>query len=72
MSDRDSLDSMTVNQLKDELASIGLSKSGKKAELVERLKPYYVVKEEVIATSFWKKTAVGPLNVWQSIGSEYV
>ena len=72
MSDRDSLDSMTVNQLKDELASIGLSKSGRKAELVERLKPYYVVKEEVIATSFWKKTAVGPLNVWQSIGSFFV
>ena len=72
MSDRDSLDSMTVNQLKDELASIGLSKSGKKAELVERLKPYYVVKEEVLATSFWKKTAVGPLNVGQSIGSLFV
>ena len=72
MSDRDSLDSMTVNQLKDELASIGLSKSGRKAELVERLKPYYVVKEEVIATSFWKKTAVGPLNVGQSIGSLFV
>ena len=72
MSDRDSLDSMTVNQLKDELASIGLSKSGKKAELVERLKPYYAVKEEVLATSFWKKTAVGPLNVGQSIGSLFV
>ena len=72
MSDRDSLDSMTVNQLKDELTSIGLSKSGKKAELVERLKPYYVVKEEVLATSFWKKTAVGPLNVGQSIGSLFV
>jgi hypothetical protein len=72
MSDIESLDSMTVNQLKDELASIGLSKSGKKTELVERLKPYYVVKEEVIATSFWKKTAVGPLNVWQSIGSFFV
>ena len=72
MSDIESLDSMTVNQLKDELASIGLSKSGRKAELVERLKPYYVVKEEVIATSFWKKTAVGPLNVGQSIGSLFV
>ena len=72
MSDIESLDSMTVNQLKDELASIGLSKSGKKAELVERLKPYYAVKEEVLATSFWKKTAVGPLNVGQSIGSLFV
>ena len=72
MSDIESLDSMTVNQLKDELASIGLSKSGRKAELVERLKPYYAVKEEVLATSFWKKTAVGPLNFGQSIGSLFV
>ena len=36
MSGAESLDSLTVNQLKDELASRGLAKSGNKAELVER------------------------------------
>ena len=72
MSDVDSLDSMTVNQLKEELGSRGLPKSGKKAELVERLHPYFTSKEDVILTSAWKRTVVGPLNLAQVTGSLFV
>ena len=72
MSGVDSLDSMTVNQLKEELASRGLPKSGKKAELVERLHPYFTSKEDVILTSAWKRTVVGPLNLAQVTGSLFV
>ena len=72
MSGVDSLDSMTVNQLKEELGSRGLPKSGKKAELIERLHPYFTSKEDVILTSAWKRTVVGPLNLAQVTGSLFV
>ena len=72
MSDLESLDSMTVNQLKDELNSRGLPKSGKKAELVERLKPYFESKDVIPLPSAWKRTVVGPLNLGQVTGSLFI
>ena len=72
MSGVDSLDSMTVNQLKDELGSRGLAKSGKKAELIERLQPHFAPKEELAHISAWKRTVVGPLNLAQVTGSFFV
>jgi hypothetical protein len=72
MSGAELLDSLTVNQLKEELASRGLPKSGKKAELVERLQPFFTSKEDVVITSVWKRAVVGPVNLSQAMGSLFV
>ncbi len=69
MSSDDSLASRTVQQLKSMLEERGLPKSGKKAELIERLNSSQEENIIELSTSFWSRNLVGQLNVAQVAGS---
>ena len=69
MSSDDSLDSRTVQELKSMLEERGLPKSGKKAELIERLNSSQEENVIELANSFWSRNLVGQLNVAQVAGS---
>ena len=69
MSKEDSLDSLTVEQLKTMLGERGLPKSGKKAELIERLNASNDEKIIELGTSVWSRTVVGQFNLAQVVGS---
>ena len=69
MSKEDSLDSLTVEQLKTMLGERGLPKSGKKAELIERLNASNDEKIIELGTSVWNRTVVGQFNLAQVVGS---
>ena len=69
MSDDVPLESLTVEQLKSMLAENNLPKTGKKAELIDRLK---VAKQENVielSTSIWSRNVIGRFNLAQSVGS---
>ena len=69
MSDDVPLESLTVEQLKSMLAEKNLPKTGKKAELIDRLK---VAKQENVielSTSIWTRNVIGRFNLAQSVGS---
>ena len=69
MSDDVPLESLTVEQLKSMLAEKNLPKTGKKAELIDRLK---VAKQENVielSTSIWSRNVIGRFNLAQSVGS---
>ena len=69
MSDDVPLESLTVEQLKSMLAEKNLPKTGKKAELIDRLK--LAKQENVIelSTSIWSRNVIGRFNLAQSVGS---
>ena len=69
MNDEVSLESMTVEQLKAMLEEKGLPKSGRKAELIERLSVSNEEKVIELSTSFWTRTVVGQFNLAQTVGS---
>ena len=69
MSKEDSFDSFTVEQLKTMLGERGLPKSGKKAELIERLNASSEEKVIELGTSVWSRTIVGQFNLAQVVGS---
>ena len=69
MSDDVPLESLTVEQLKSMLAEKNLPKTGKKAELIDRLK---VAKQENVielSTSIWSRNVIGRFNLAQSVGT---
>ena len=68
MSIDSSLDSLTVNELKLMLEERGLSKSGKKAELIERLNISEESKVIELSSSVWTRNVVGQFNVAQVTG----
>ena len=47
----------------------GLSKSGKKADLIERLSESNTENSIELATSVWTKTVIGQFNLAQTLGS---
>ena len=69
MSDDVPLESLTVEQLKSMLAEKNRPKTGKKAELIDRLK--LAKQENVIelSTSIWSRNVIGRFNLAQSVGS---
>ena len=69
MSTEDSLESLTVEQLKTLLEERGLPKSGKKAELIERLSVPDEKNVIELGTSVWSRTVVGQFNLAQTVGS---
>ena len=69
MTNERSLDSLTVGQLKVMLEERGLPKSGKKADLIERLNASNEANVIELSTSFWTRTGVGRFNVAQTVGS---
>ena len=69
MSDEVSLESLTVNQLKAMLGERGLSKSGKKADLIERLNATKEEKTIELGSSIWTRNVVGQFNLAQTVGS---
>ncbi len=69
MSIEDSLESLTVEQLKTLLEERGLPKSGKKAELIERLSVSDEENVIELGTSVWSRTVVGQFNLAQTVGS---
>ncbi len=69
MTNERSLDSLTVGQLKVMLEERGLPKSGKKADLIERLNASNEANVIELSTSFWTRTVVGRFNVAQTVGS---
>ena len=69
MSTGDSLESLTVEQLKTKLEERGLSKSGKKAELVERLRVSDEANGIELSTSFWSRQVIGQFSLAQTAGS---
>ena len=69
MSIDSSLDSLTVNELKLMLEERGLSKSGKKAELIERLNTSEESKVIELSSTVWTRNVVGQFNVAQVTGS---
>ena len=69
MSTEDSLESLTVEQLKTMLEERGLPKSGKKAELIERLSVPDEKNVIELGTSVWSRTVVGQFNLAQTVGS---
>ena len=69
MSKENTLDSLTVEQLKTMLGERGLPKSGKKAELIERLNASAEEKVIELGDSVWSRTVVGQFNLAQVVGS---
>ena len=69
MSDDVSLESLTVNQLKAMLDEKGLPKSGKKADLIQRLNATNEEKTIELGTSIWTRNVVGQFNLAQTLGS---
>jgi len=69
MSTEDSLESLTVEQLKTLLEERGLPKSGKKAELIERLSVPDEKNVIELGTSVWSRNVVGQFNLAQTVGS---
>ena len=69
MSKENTLDSLTVEQLKTMLGERGLPKSGKKAELIERLNASPEEKVIELGDSVWSRTVVGQFNLAQVVGS---
>ena len=69
MSTKDSLESLTVEQLKTLLEERGLPKSGKKAELIERLNVSNEKNVIELGSSVWSRTVVGQFNLAQTVGS---
>ena len=69
MSDDVSLESLTVNQLKAMLDEKGLPKSGKKADLIQRLNATNEEKTIELGTSIWTRNVVGQFNLAQTVGS---
>ena len=69
MSDDVSLESLTVNQLKAMLDEQGLPKSGKKADLIQRLNATKEEKIIELGTSIWTRNVVGQFNLAQTVGS---
>ncbi|MED5291473.1 MAG: SAP domain-containing protein, partial [Candidatus Thermoplasmatota archaeon] len=67
MSDEVSLESLTVNQLKAMLGERGLSKSGKKADLIERLNATKEEKTIELGSSIWTRNVVGQFNLAQTV-----
>ena len=69
MSKENTLDSLTVEQLKTMLGERGLPKSGKKAELIEGLNASPEEKVIQLGDSVWSRTVVGQFNLAQVVGS---
>ena len=69
MSKENTLDSLTVEQLKTMLGERDLPKSGKKAELIERLNASAEEKVIELGDSVWSRTVVGQFNLAQVVGS---
>ena len=69
MSEDTSFDSMTVAQLKVLLDEKGLSKSGKKSELIERLNSNVAQNTIELSSSVWTRTVIGQFNLAQTAGS---
>jgi len=69
MTDDISLESLTVNQLKAMLDEKGLPKSGKKADLIQRLNATNEEKTIELGTSIWTRNVVGQFNLAQTVGS---
>ena len=69
MSEDTSFDSMTVAQLKVLLDEKGLSKSGKKSELIERLNSNVTQNTIELSSSVWTRTVIGQFNLAQTVGS---
>ena len=69
MSDDVSLESLTVNQLKAMLDEKGLPKSGKKADLIQRLNATNEEKTIELGTSIWTRNVIGQFNLAQTVGS---
>lgn len=69
MSQAESFESMTVAELKVLLEEQGLSKSGKKAELIERLSSVNDEPKIELASSVWTRTVIGQFNLAQTVGS---
>lgn len=69
MSQAESFESMTVAELKVLLEEQGLSKTGKKAELIERLSSVNNEPKIELASSVWTRTVIGQFNLAQTLGS---
>ena len=69
MSQAESFESMTVAELKVLLEEQGLSKSGKKAELIDRLSSVNDEPKIELASSVWTRTVIGQFNLAQTVGS---
>ena len=69
MSEDTSFDSMTVAQLKVLLDEKGLSKSGKKSELIERLNSNVTQNTIELSSSVGTRTGIGQFNLAQTVGS---
>ena len=69
MSQAESFESMTVAELKVLLEEQGLSKTGKKAELIERLSSVNDEPTIELASSVWTRTVIGQFNLAQTVGS---
>ena len=69
MSQAESFESMTVAELKVLLEEQGLSKTGKKAELIDRLSSVNDEPKIELASSVWTRTVIGQFNLAQTVGS---
>ena len=69
MGDDVPLESLTVEQLKSMLAEKNLPKTGKKAELIDRLNSAKQENVIELSTSIWSRNVIGRFNLAQSVGS---
>lgn len=69
MSQAESFESMTVAELKVLLEEQGLSKTGKKAELIDRLSSVNDEPKIELASSVWTRTVIGQFNLAQTLSS---